>query len=75
MSRVSKNTFDNSIVVHYPAKTVEQTITQAEYELILRFPEQKINMIKFIRSQYGLGLYEAKQVVDTVNSSATIEAF
>lgn len=56
---------DNSVEVMYPVREAQQTITRAEYNLVLRHPN-KVEAIKFIREQYGLGLYEAKQVVDTV---------
>ena len=53
------------VEVSFPAREATQTVTFAEYELIWA-SVPRIPMIKFIRAQYGLGLYEAKQVVDTI---------
>lgn len=59
--------FTNSgtVEVSYPMRCAQHTITRAEYNLVLRHPN-KVEAIKFIREQHSLGLYEAKQVVDTI---------
>jgi len=57
------------VIVNYPARTVEQIITAAEYTLITSaLKDRKVDAIKFIRMQYGVGLYEAKQIVDTIHA-------
>ena len=61
---------DSCIEVSYPVREATIKITHAEHALILMFSREKVKMIKFIRSQYNLGLYDAKQVVDTVITSA-----
>jgi len=54
------------ITVSYPVKEDVIDITHAEYALILNLREDKIKVIEFIREQYNLSLYNAKQVVDTI---------
>ena len=61
---------DSCVEVSYPVREATIDITHAEHALILMFSHEKVKMIKFIRSQYNLGLYCAKQVVDTVIASA-----
>lgn len=68
MPSVNQNDLENNIIVSYPTRETTQVITVAEYELIRNLDQNKVVAIKFIRSQYKLGLYEAKQVVDTVHS-------
>ena len=70
MPTVTKHTSDNLVTVSYPVREAQLEITHAEHALILMFSHEKVKMIKFIRSQYNLGLYDAKQVVDTVIASA-----
>ena len=70
MPTVTKHTSDNLVSVSYPVREAVLDITHAEHALILMFSHEKVKMIKFIRSQYNLGLYDAKQVVDTVITSA-----
>ena len=55
-------------IVSYPVREAQQVITAAEVRLIKGI--DGTTAIKFIRDQYGLGLYEAKQVVDTVKIAA-----
>jgi len=66
MARIYR-TADNQIEVSYPVREACQLITPAEFELIVRV-ENKVHTIKFVKDQYQLGLYEAKQLVDTVRS-------
>lgn len=70
MPTVIKHTTNNLVTVSYPVRDATLDITHAEHSLILDFSHEKVKMIKFIRSQYNLGLYDAKQVVDTVIASA-----
>ena len=67
MPKVTK--LDSCIEVSYPVREATIEITHAEHALILMFSHEKVKMIKFIRAQYDLGLYDAKQVVDTVIAS------
>ena len=64
---------DSCIEVSYPVREATIEITHAEHALILMFSHEKVKMIKFIRAQYNLGLYDAKQVVDTVIASADVK--
>jgi len=73
MPTVTKYTSNNLVTVSYPVREAHLDITHAEHALILMFSHEKVKMIKFIRSQYNLGLYDAKQVVDTVIASAEAE--
>ena len=58
---------DNHVCVSYPVRYSTATITKAEFALIRSLPDTKrVSAIRFIRDQYGLGLYEAKQIVDTI---------
>lgn len=66
MSFVRKN-FTGAITVSYPVREAQLEITQAEVDLIYKL-DNKVMTIKFIRDQYKLGLYEAKQIVDTIRS-------
>lgn len=57
----------NIVEVSYPQREAKLAITAAEYDLITTaLKDRKVPAIKFIRVQYGLDLYEAKQVVDTI---------
>ena len=60
MPTVTKHTSKNLVTVSYPVREVQLELTIAEYELILLFRTEKVKMIKFIRGQYNLGLYDAK---------------
>lgn len=72
MSSVNQEPNSTLIIVSYPVRVAQQTITAAEYSLILGLRQDKVMAIKFVRSQYNLGLYEAKQVVDTIHSQPVI---
>jgi len=74
MPNVTKSQSNNFVSVSYPVREAVLEITHAEHDLILMFSHEKVKMIKFIRAQYNLGLYDAKQVVDTVIGSAEAEA-
>jgi len=67
MSRVSRLS-NGSIEVSYPVREVQLVITRAEHELVDSL-DNRVIAIKFIRAQYNLGLYEAKQVVDTIKAN------
>ena len=54
------------VIVVYPVHVKEQIIKEAECNLIKDLHDRKVTAIKFVRSQYGLGLYEAKVVCDTI---------
>lgn len=60
------------IQVQYAVKYATQEVTQAEYDLVhamYHFREsQKVQAIKFIRAQYGIGLREAKDVCDAIGA-------
>jgi len=73
MPTVTKHTSNNLVTVSYPVREAVLDITHAEHALILAFSTEKVKMIKFIRAQYNLGLYDAKQVVDTVIASAEVK--
>lgn len=64
---------ESCVEVSYPVREAVLDITHAEHALILMFSHEKVKMIKFIRSQYSLGLYDAKQLVDTVIASVEAE--
>lgn len=70
MPKVTNHPSNNLVTVSYPVREAVLDITKAEHDLILMFSHEKVKMIKFIRSQYNLGLYDAKQVVDTVIASS-----
>lgn len=72
MPTVTKHTSNNLVTVSYPVREAVLEITHAEHALILAFSHEKVKMVKFIRAQYNLGLYEAKQVVDTVISTGAL---
>ena len=66
MAAIMRNE-NNTVTVSYPTKESQQDITKAEYALVVNLGSNgKIVAIKFIRSQYDLGLYEAKQIVETI---------
>ena len=69
MPTVTNPSSNNLVSVSYPVREAVLDITKAEHDLILMYSHDKVKMIKFIRSQYNLGLYDAKQVVDTVIAS------
>ena len=54
------------VTIHYQSSPAQLDITQAEFDLITTTSIHSVTLIKFIRSQYGLGLYDAKSIVDTV---------
>lgn len=65
----------NIVDVSYPVREAQQVITRAEYDLINSFANDvqgKIKCIKFMRTQYELGLYEAKKLVDTICEQPTL---
>ena len=72
MSSVNQEPSSTLVTVSYPVREAQQEITKAEYNLILGLSQNKVMAIKFVRSQYNLGLYEAKQVVDTIHSQPVI---
>ena len=74
MPTVTKHSSNNLVTVSYPVREAALDITHAEHALILMFSHEKVKMIKFIRAQYNLGLYDAKQVVDTVIAYAEAES-
>jgi ribosomal protein L7/L12 len=59
-------TSPGNVIVAYPVRIEEQVIKAAEYNLIQDLHDRKVTAIKFVRSQYGLGLYAAKAVCDTI---------
>lgn len=73
MPNVTKHTTNNLVTVSYPVREAQLEITHAEHALILMFSHEKDKMIKFIRAQCNLSLYDAKQVIDTVIASAEVE--
>jgi len=73
MPNVTKSQSNNFVSVSYPVREAVLEITHAEHALILMFSHEKVKMIKFIRAQYNLGLYDAEQVVDTVIASAEVK--
>jgi len=56
------------IEVSYPTRESQLQITPAEFTLITTAEIGTVTAIKFIRAQYNLGLFEAKQVVDTARA-------
>lgn len=60
----------NKVNVRYAVQYSMQEVTTAEYDLVYamyHFREpQKVQAIKFIRQQYGIGLKEAKDVCDAI---------
>ena len=59
-----------NVQVQYAVKYETQNVTEAEYDLVyalynLREPN-RVQAVKFIRQQYGLGLKEAKDVCDAI---------
>ena len=66
----------NKIQVRYAVQYATQEVTQAEYGLVhalyhLREP-QKVQAIKFIRQQYGIGVKEAKDVCDAIGEAERV---
>ena len=66
MPSISSHYSENAVFVTYPVKEQEQKITAAEYQLIRSMGDRRVLAIKFVKDQYGLGLYEAKQIVETI---------
>ena len=62
--------------VRYAVKYEEFTVTDAEYDIIhhLYNKYEKVLSIKFLRSQYGLGLKEAKDICDAIGSAPRIRS-
>lgn len=69
MPRVTHYESTDRVVVHYPVREAEQTITLAEALLISHPGMSSVIATKFIKDQYKLGLLEAKQIVDTVRAA------
>jgi ribosomal protein L7/L12 len=68
MSSVHQNESDG-ITVSYPTRESQQTMSKGDYFAVRSIGESnKIRAIKFVRMQTGLGLYESKQIVDTILS-------
>lgn len=61
---------ENGIKVFYVTKEQQLVITPAEHDMIEFLRDHKVRAIKFIRDQYNLGLYESKQIVDTIHQNA-----
>jgi ribosomal protein L7/L12 len=67
MPPIEISLINSTVVVSYPMRYAQQTITRAEYSAVRVMSEhRRVDAIKFIRDQYALGLYEAKQIVDTI---------
>lgn len=66
MASIQRNTTNKTVIVSYPAREAQIEITEAEHDLIVRMHTDRITAIKFIRQQHSIGLYEAKQIVDTI---------
>lgn len=66
MPSITRNN-NGLVTVSYATREAQQTVTSAEIGMILAPGVSKVTAIKFIREQYRLGLYEAKQVVDTIH--------
>lgn len=50
-----------------PAEAAEQEEEKTEFDVVLNsFGDKKINVIKVVRAHTGLGLKEAKELVDSV---------
>lgn len=63
------NQTNTGIEVSYPTRYDQHVVTRAEYDLINSLGnEHKVFMTKFVKNQYCIGLYEAKQIVDTIVS-------
>ncbi len=71
MPHVQQDPHTMEVRVSYVTKEVQQRVTKAEYEAICFMTANGgvIHAIKFVRSQYNLGLFEAKQVVDTIRNT------
>lgn len=68
MIRVTQ-TLSGDFSISYPRSDGILQITKAEYNLVKGMSDRKVMAIKFIKDQYNLGLYEAKQVVDTIHAT------
>lgn len=67
MPSISPDRTDESkVIVSYPVKEAEKTITLAEHNLIYALSNNRVVAIKFVRDQYKLNLLEAKAIVDTI---------
>lgn len=62
--------FDGTtVMVPYMTITKYQQITDDEYRLILNlYPDNKVQILKYIRGVYNLGLKETKDICDTICS-------
>jgi ribosomal protein L7/L12 len=56
----------NRIAIFYPTLVKQIDLTEAEIDLINNRQTNVVTLIKFVRAQYGLGLYDSKSIVDTV---------
>ena len=66
MPSIRADSTGKSYIVSYQVREAQQVITAAEATLITNL--NAVTAIKFIRDQYGLGLYDSKQLVDTVRA-------
>jgi ribosomal protein L7/L12 len=57
---------DRKVEVRYPGADRTVEVTHAEYNVVTQLTT--VQATKFIRDQYQLGLFEAKQCVDTINA-------
>lgn len=69
MPRVTHYESTGRVVVQYPVREAEQAITRAEANLISTRTVSAVVAIKFIKDQYNLSLYEARQIVDTIRAA------
>lgn len=58
---------DRRIKVSFPVGEQQVTITAAEHMVVFNHPNT-VAAIKFLKDQYGLGLYEAKSLYDTIKA-------
>lgn len=73
MPSIYVNKDNKFLSVHYPVREQEQKITDAEYWAVRSM--EKIPAIKFLRGQYGLGLLEAKNLVDVITAYSPSPAY
>ena len=59
---------DSTVMVSYPVKEAEFRLTKAEFNLIqwMCSAANKVRAIKFLRDQYSISLYEAKEICDSI---------
>lgn len=58
-----------TVTIQYPVRYATHEVTKAEYNLVLELNlrlKDRVQAIKFIRAQYGLGLKEAKDICDQI---------